>query len=445
MPIILKPADALAEIARHRTPNSKRFDLGNGMQRLIQRVGRVHYRDDQQTLQDIELTPEIDPNTGEIVANHVPYRFRVHLTGVGLDYQSREDSGIVTVKLDKIGNKSFNRSKKLNPVIQGNRIVYHDVADGLDMAFEITRFGVRTYRILKDSSADREWSWEVEHDDIGEAKVRKNKITGQDASERRVNVSVNNAAKVSTGNGKYTYITTENWNGEVEHTDPTTRIKSWKKDSEVSDVYPIAIDPDVTENIGTDADDGFEQAYQPWQSTNTRDDIGKYFAYLHPAWRFQTVAVAPGATIAAARLILNSRSSTSGGGGGKLYGYDVDSAAALSNTVKPTTMAKTTANTTVTPSTATGLRTFDVTSLVAEIVARGGWASGNNMTIFGIGTTGGYSRTRFEDYADGGTDEAQLEIDFPGSGQPARIRMGGIPYAAINMHRGTKITRVRSW
>jgi hypothetical protein len=416
MPIILKPQDAIAEITSHRTLHSKQFDLGSGKRRLVQKLGRVHFRDDAQQLQDIELTPTIDPATGEIVATEVPYRFRVHAKGIGLDYQSREDGGNVTVKLDKIGNRSFNRNKSLSPTIQGNRVVFADVDNGLDIVFQITRFGVRTFRILKGSQAAREWAWEVEHDTAGETKIRKDKIAGQDASERRVDVIASSTQKVPAGNGRHKFLSTEIWNGQVEHTDPATRIRSWKKESEVAITYPIAIDPDITENIGTSDDDGFQNNASGWYPSTAQVQFGKYVFYKHPAWRFQSVAVPVGATIDLANIILNAQANDYGGGGGFLYGYDTDDAAALSATIKPSTMAKTSAKTTVAESATTGLRTYAVTTIVAEIVARGGWASGNDLTIFGTATSTGYKRTRFEDYSDGGTDEAQLEIDYTAGG-----------------------------
>jgi len=412
MLIVSKPADALRELVEHRTSHSKRFDLGNGSQRIVQTIGRVHY-DFGAGLEDIDLSTEVDAS-GDIVANKLPYKFRVHQQGIGLDYQSREDGGNVTIKLDKIGSRTFNRSQRVTATRNGNRVTFADVEDGIDIAFELTRQGVKTYRILKDANATREFRWEVEHDDAGATKVNPDKITGQDALERKVNLEVRSTKARLSSNGLKSFLSTESWNGQVEHTDKVTRIKSWQDAPE----YPIAIDPDITELIAADADDGHEKPFGGgWISGTTRCNIGKYSYYFHPGFRFTDVAVAAGSTITAADLILNARANQSGGGGGTLYGNDVDSSAAFAEPgVKPTVMTKTSASTAVAQSTATGSRTYDVTSIVAEIVARAGWATGNNISIFGIGTSGGYNRTQFEDYSDAGTAEAKLEITLAGGG-----------------------------
>ena len=412
MPIITKPADAIRELVHLRTLRGKVFDLGGDRQRVIQKIGRVHYVDEDGSLQDIELETEID-SAGNITAHKsLPYEIIVHRNGVGFDYRSKIDGGSISLRLDRIGEREFDRSREYSVNRQGRRITFTDLDDGLDIVFELTRFGVRTYRIVKHEAAARSWRWEIECDAVSEAKIHKSRIEGVDANDYSLNVVAKIGTATLLGNGRRRYFSEENWTGQVARLDLTTRIKSW-----VADVaYPVLIDPDITENIGADADDGYELQAVSWGSAVTRDDFGKYSVYRHPGWRFQTVAVSPGATITLANLLINARSSTQSGGGGKFYGYDTDSAAALSSSIKPSTMAKTTASTTISQSTSTGVRTYDVTTAVAEIVARGGWSSGNNMTIFGLGTTGAYNRTRFEDYSDGGTDEAQLEITLAGGG-----------------------------
>lgn len=418
MPIIQKPDDAIQELVQHRTERSKLFDLGNGMQKVIHCLGKVHYTDDLGSLQDIELTTEIEAGTGDIVANKVPYRFRLHKNGIGMDYQSRADGGTATVKLSKIGNKVFSENQAYPFTLQGNRIIFADVDTDLDIHIEIGRFGVRTHRILKSAAADRSWQWEVETNDAGDGKFRDGSIAGEDADGKVTNVTSVSSAKSPKVKGKTKRTATETWNGEVQEIDPVTRIKSWGANV----TYPVAIDPDITETIAADADDGHEKVALGWYSAVTLDNFGKYSVYYHPAWRFTTVAVAQGTTIILAELKINAISSTIGGGGGTLYGYDVDSAAALSSTVKPTTMAKTTATATVAQSTSTGVRTYNVTSIVQEIINRGSWVSNNNLTLFGIGTSGGYNRTRFEDYSNLGTSEAKLEITTTVSSMPLRDR-----------------------
>lgn len=413
MPIITKPSDAIRELVDQRTVRAKVFDLGNGKRRIIQKIGKVHYVAEDGTLQDIELVAQIDAN-GDIVAHHsLPYRFRVHRQGVGFDYETKADGGKISLRLDRIGERTFDRNRSYTVANQGRRITFTDIDDGLDIAFELTRFGVRTYRVVKHDSAARSWRWEIECDAISESKVHKSKIEGEDAEGRAVNVVAKIGTATILGNGRRRYVSEESWSGEIVRRDLVTRIPSWN----INPAYPVLIDPDITENITADADDGHDKRnVSTWVSAVTLDNFGKYNYYYDPAWRFQTVAIPVGATIDLANLLIRAVSSSLSGGGGKLYGYDTDDAAALSSSVQPRSMAKTTANTTVAQSTSTGIRTYDVTTAVAEIAARGGWASGNDLTLFAIGNVGSYNRTRFEDYSSAGTDEAQLEIDYTASG-----------------------------
>jgi hypothetical protein len=437
MPVILTPPDATHELLQRRTLRCKEFALANGKRRIIAKLGRVHYHRDDGLLDDIETAAEVEAGTGEIIANRLPYRFRLRTAGIGFDYQSRADGGIVRVALTRVGNNPINQNQTFTFTRNNNRIRFADVATDLDIVFVIGRGGIKTYRVLKSASAAKTWRWAIEYDTNGQNKIT-DTIRGIDnfnetargtrPLQREVNVSVSDSAPVLQGSGRMRFLRDETWTGETKAFDQITHVPAWVNEA----IYPVVIDPDITENIVADADDGHEKRNTgAWQSNATLVNIGKYNYYYDPAFRFQGIAIAPGTTIDLAVLKLNAISSTVGGGAGNLYGYDVDDAAVLSATVKPSTMAKTTASTAVPASTSTGIRSYTVTSIVAEIVARGGWASGNDITIFGIGTTGGYQRTRFEDYSNGGTDEAQLEIDVAGGGggQPYRRRLGGIQFA----------------
>lgn len=416
MPIIHKPADAIRELVNLRTLHGKVFDLGGNKRRIIQKIGRVHYVDAAGQLQDIELEAVRDP-AGDIVAHEsLPYVFRLHRSGVGFDYRTKADASEISLRLDRIGSCEFTRERQYSVAVDGRHITFTDVDSGLDIVFALTRFGVRTYRNLKSEFAARSWRWQIECNELGESKLHKSTIAGEDAEGRGVEVVAKLGTAELLGDGKRRYFSEESWSGKVAKRDFKTRVKSWS--DEVA--YPVWIDPDITENIVADADDGHEKTnVSTWASNVTLDNLGKYNYYYDPAWRFQSVALPAAADLTSldlAVLKINAVSSTFSGGGGKLYGYDVDDAAALSSTVRPSTMAKTTANTTVAQSTSTGIRSYTITTIVDEWAQRAGRVSGADFTIFGIGNVGTYNRTRFEDYSNGGTDEAQLEIDYTEAG-----------------------------
>ena len=125
--------------------------------------------------------------------------------------------------------------------------------------------------------------------------------------------------------------------------------------------------------------------------TATTQYIGKYNTtdkYWH-GFRFQAVAVAQGATIESAILNLYSVGLTSGTTAKAIfYGDDVDDSVTFdTSTNKPQSRTQTTANTTkdftnsLWGSTGFDVETIDVTSIVQEIVNRGSWASGNDLSI----------------------------------------------------------------
>jgi len=126
----------------------------------------------------------------------------------------------------------------------------------------------------------------------------------------------------------------------------------------------------------------------------------------YAAWSF-TVNVGQGATITSATLTIDINSE--GGGEADVYGDDstnADALAAVAYDISDRT--KTTATTHISPS-ATGSLGIDVTSIVAELIAEGGWASGNRMVLFLNGE--GDDRDLFE--IDFGTT-TELEIDHTG-------------------------------
>jgi hypothetical protein len=140
--------------------------------------------------------------------------------------------------------------------------------------------------------------------------------------------------------------------------------------------YPVSVDPDIT-----DADDTWLTANG---TTNTfgsqNDDNALYFGNLngyasalqHCGFRFQGVAVPQGATIDQAVIKLNVTLATYPPTG-TLFGVDSDNVAVWDDVYHPAVVDRTTASTTISASSSTGIRTYDITTSIQEIVNRAGW------------------------------------------------------------------------
>ena len=128
--------------------------------------------------------------------------------------------------------------------------------------------------------------------------------------------------------------------------------------------------------------------------------------------RFLNVTAPQGATVDSATLTLNITGIT-GTPNTTLYGVDADNAAAFSypgNT--PSSATKTTATADPDPA-GTGTKVITITTIVQEIIDRGGWASGNAMAFVFINNDAGTSNFwQAEDYDSAGTAEATLDIAY---------------------------------
>lgn len=185
----------------------------------------------------------------------------------------------------------------------------------------------------------------------------------------------------------------------------------------------------INEGIVSDADDGLDYEYfDGWYDTYNSVRNGHEFASdKMMGFRFQGVAVPQGATISSATLTLDTDDASSVTNVGRIFGQDVDSAAAWANTtLLPKNMTRTTAFAALTgvPTTNGTAYPIDVTSIVQEIVDRAGWSSGNNMA-FGGGVTGNTGARKFEDYGNVPADAAALEIDYVSS-TPATANVTGV-------------------
>lgn len=174
--------------------------------------------------------------------------------------------------------------------------------------------------------------------------------------------------------------------------------------------------PDTTAG---DADDGEEnQTAGTWNSKiTTAYPQGQYFTVgnkiagndYNGGVRFENITIPNSATISSATLRLGYESNVSTQNI-TVYGDAVDSAAAWSNTSRPSSgFTNTTASASTTSPTAGPTFDITITSIVQELVNRAGWASGNNMrfAIFHDAAASYGARILFEDVDVGTGDTLQ--------------------------------------
>lgn len=370
-----------SEIIGRRRVNAKHFALGNNRFRAEIHHGPIHYEDDDDNLQDINLTP-VDRG-GFFEITDAPYNVQCAKDRIEAVYVSRKrgDAKISLARAGSMLSPSFN----VAPIIQGNRIVYEDVAPGLDIYFLFRARGMEAFKRIKTPEAAKEFEWDIDESESKEFQS-KNVTIGHDNKNRKVEAS-NIITGVVIANGRKTFKITETITGRVsEIIDPTTRVRGWVNAAQ----YPLVIDaPDITEEIavgGNDGIGGFAAAYSwfhdYWLITSAKTmkcyDFGGNDITGIPWARFTTIGLPQGAVIDNAALKVKRF----GGGAGaltiKATAHDVDNAANPTVGAQAFTWPRTTANDTQTIS-SNGTHTFAVTSIVQEIVDRTGWTSSNAM------------------------------------------------------------------
>ncbi len=184
----------------------------------------------------------------------------------------------------------------------------------------------------------------------------------------------------------------------------------------------------VSIHITADADDGEQVVGVGIASGDpvTSGWTGFFNTELIGFLRFLSVGVPVGTTITAATITLNVVGIT-GTPDTTIYGVDADNASAFADPGNlPSNATPTTASYDADPA-GTGTFVLTVTDIVAEIVARAGWASGNNIAFiirdnFGSGS----NNWSAEDYHDAGTAEAVLDVTYTAGGggsTPAQAQM----------------------
>jgi len=184
----------------------------------------------------------------------------------------------------------------------------------------------------------------------------------------------------------------------------------------------------IAEGISAAADDGTERVdNSSWGAASSTAYWGYTYFTRYGGLRFQTLNVPQGVTIDSATITLQIESK-SGTVTGTWWGDDVDDAAAWGASDRPSQITQTTANASFVEA-ASGDAVQTVTSIVQEIVNRGGWAANQDMrfsAFFPTTLTNNIKVYMLDHYS--GTKDAEISITYSAGGpsKPPALTLLGV-------------------
>jgi len=389
----------MRELTDKRTRFSKTFDLGGGRRRLEIGQQPMHFERDG-ALHDVDLTPKLDRRRKLHLVKDCAYALRIADDRPAYYYNSPSGKQVEVELLGAVGK----------PISEGGLLKWPEVGKDTDYVIQPLPAGCSTLLFLHSPEAPRKWSWRVSGD-LGLILP----LSGRDAAGRRLELIERRDPKSGT-------IEVE-WTGRATSLGGLRREKRVSWSEEVS--WPVAIDPTVNESITAGADDAYSiwvasgASFYYFGGTGAALGVGRYASVrLYAGLRFQTVSVTQGATINSATLTVRV-ATVQGSPNINIYGNDVDDAAAWSD---PANRVKNIAKTSAVANLASWVNdadnAIDVATVVSEIVARAGWAAGNDMAFgfFDNGAGSATDRAIFAALEHPSLTEARLTIDYSDAG-----------------------------
>lgn len=395
----------MREIIEKRTRTSKTYDLGNGTRRCVIGQLPMHF-DEGGQWHDIDLEASVIDARGHYVLRQCPYVLKISADRPAYEYTSRSGRRVDVELLANAGA----------PMFEGGLYKWGDVGRDADYVIQPLPHGAATLLVLNGPQASRSWFWRIRGD-----MALLQPLIGKDSGGRILELVERRDADAG--------VITVEWTGraispgELRRKDRGDMIGAgWTSDV----TWPVVIDPTVNENIAANGDDAGSgwissgAVFAAFSAGGTIIYAGvnagtvRYYAGL----RFQTIAIPPAASITSATLTIRA-TAISGAPDLNIYGNKVDDAAAFAtpgNRIK--NMTKTTAFTNKSSWTANADNAITVTSIIAEILGRAGWAS-NNDVAFGFFRNNGSNLLRFAALEHATLTEARLSIDYSTGGAVA--------------------------
>lgn len=402
-----KPAEKIkkiidTEVVSNRAVCSKTFKNNDGSFTTVIDRAPVHYLDENGSYQEIDLT--VVDNGARFTMNKAPYSVEIYKDKVGYKF-SRPSGEFFSIELVKIAGVNVNNT---NIVAKSdfNQVFWDGVDPKVLFKVVLNPQKPKLNTFIVDATANRSLTWL-----ISTSSQFNFESYGFDSENSSTEI-ITEKIFIDPNNFYYN----ETWTGRISRVVKLeTRQKVWFNDP----VYPVIIDPTITEQIPANGNDGASSpGGNAFNASATQ--MGRSTKALSGGFRFTTVGVPVGATISSATLKLKINTVTSGISAGNVYGANYDNVAIWETAAfgfNPNSATKTTAVTNWAP-VASSVNNITVTSQVAEIVARGGWAEDNAMAMIAtwVNVSPDYKYVAFSDYSVSPANSAILEIVYTTSG-----------------------------
>jgi hypothetical protein len=409
--ILPPPAEALIELPELRTRFSKTWHLGGNTFQATHSIAPVHWQDTSNTWQDYDLT--VDPERHQVRA--APHQITVRDVGVTVTHFNGDT---ISIDLLSVGDRTSGWT--INRSVNGEKITWSNLVDGLDITLEVTTAGIRFWQVLHHGSAPTSFRWQVTEGPRLQVLQPNLEIEGHDAQRRSLQLLPVKVPVTVDQQGNTSYTLTIHWTGNVKVRNPVNRNASWQPEA----VYPVMIDPTVVASIISNLND-VTWAYHRNANAQNFSVLGATVSggnyYYVPGWRFK-LNVPQGVTVTAATLAVFVTGKTSPYSApvsryaaGTVYCVNSTNVNSWSGTYTPDNAPRLGGwSTAFSRPTTTGTVSLNVLTPVASRIANVGWAANNYigflMTSQDAPAT--QSITDFWDYHSGLTHVAQLSVTY---------------------------------
>jgi len=403
------------ELIERRTRNSKTHSLGGRKYAWDGTIGSVHYKDNPRD--ESEQWKDIDTTIVNGRVTKAPYDLDIYLTGMpGFHYKSKESGefdvrlkaarkGVKLGEIGRIGGTDLPPTIPI-PKVEGNRVIWENIYPDTDVILEVQNTRVKLQRLIKSDKAPLDFDVDIQ-EIKGVAKLLPLK-PARDANKQPIKME----EKLVVG-GRNEKLKLEVLTELGEIAQPI--------------VYPILDATEVDEQVGDGDDDANNRSACSWIHSGLDFlYIGNVASpdYRNIGLRFQTVNVPQGATCSNCYLTYWAYSGRNYTVPTHVNGEDEDDASNFNGETCSgmNSRARTTASVAWEITGLWLINTWhnspDISTVIEEIVGRGGWSANNALVILhdDDGTAANSNRYDISAYEEASAEAAKLHIEYTAGG-----------------------------